>query len=275
MEDAYLRRSLSYVRVPALLVSTEYIHVPAERELTLSIDLPLERALLRSSMPSSARRPPGRSAWHPWRRRGLSPRTIHVPAAAAPRLDPRTKVAASPRRVALRAAHSDAPNNFRGRSARPRVAYRQRHGSFILESEGHCEVLDTFKGPALESYARDTRALIGLVRLDEVVGSAIADYSATGNFSRRHEARFFHKLAHALPGLLDYALQAGPAQRRALADAVAQVEAFDRHRRIACARAVTKRGRVDARTIPSPTRRLVGYHAGRRESHRRRDHRTY
>jgi len=109
----------------------------------------------------------------------------------------------------------------------------QRHGSFILETDGHCEVLDTFKGPALESYARDTRALIGLVRLDEVVGSAIADYSATGNFSRRHEARFFHKLAHALPGLLDYALQAGPAQRRALADAVAQVEAFDRHRRIA------------------------------------------
>ena len=47
------------------------------------------------------------------------------------------------------------------------------------------------------------RALVALVALAGSIGSTINDFSEVGNFSRAYDARFFHKLEAALPGLLD------------------------------------------------------------------------
>jgi hypothetical protein len=70
------------------------------------------------------------------------------------------------------------------------------------------------------------------------MGPTVADDSSVGNYSRQHEARFFHELAQAMPGLLDYVINTDRARRLALSAVICDVMAFDGHRRAARARPV-------------------------------------
>ena len=71
-----------------------------------------------------------------------------------------------------------------------------------------------------------------------LLGPTVADDSSVGNYSRQHEARFFHELAQAMPGLLDYVIAADRARRLALSAVICDVLAFDGHRRAAGARPI-------------------------------------
>jgi len=155
----------------------------------------------------------------------------------------RRAAAFASRRSSVSSGDSNAPSRRRSRLLRRsrslndhEVFHLARHGRAVAETEGRIEVLDTFRGPALRRYAlsgtgADARAIVGLVALDRVVGSAVADNSVIGNFSRQHEARFFNKLAKALPGMLDYTLAANRVDRSALSAAIRSLAAFDRTRR--------------------------------------------
>ena len=117
------------------------------------------------------------------------------------------------------------------------------HGREIEETEGRLEVLHTFRGPPLKSFLRardssDVRALLAFVALERRMGPTVADDSSVGNYSRQHEARFFHELAQAMPGLLDYVIAADRARRLALSAVICDVLAFDGHRRAAGARPI-------------------------------------
>jgi hypothetical protein len=126
------------------------------------------------------------------------------------------------------------------------VQQLEGHGREIEElAEGRLEVLHTFKGPPLRAYMRardstDVRALLAFVNLERRMGPTVADDSSVGNFSRQHEARFYHELAQALPGLLDYVLCADRDRRRALSAVISDVAAFDGHRHDAGARPLAR-----------------------------------
>jgi len=153
--------------------------------------------------------------------------------------------------------HSSATQKLRMKLARKHrsltdveASQVERHASFIEKQHGHCEVLNTFTGPALVSYATDMRTLVRIVALDKVVGTAIEDMSAVGNFSQRHEAFFFNQLGLALPGLLDYALYADRDARRQLARTLSNLAAFDQTRRAAGAAPVAD-ALIEAIDVPA------------------------
>ena len=52
----------------------------------------------------------------------------------------------------------------------------------------------------------DALALTRFVTLNRHLSPTVADTSPVGNFSRQHEASLYHNIGHAVPGLLDYAL---------------------------------------------------------------------
>ena len=121
------------------------------------------------------------------------------------------------------------------------MLHLERHGHAVEESGGRLEVLDTFRGPALQNFMRDgatSRALVSVVALDRAVGAAVADESRVGNYSRGDEAYFWQKLGRALPGVLDFTLAASREQRAQLAAALRNVAAFDHHRRAVGARPI-------------------------------------
>ena len=68
----------------------------------------------------------------------------------------------------------------------------------------------------------------------------VAHFTKIGNFSRHHSAKFFAGLGRKVPTLLDYALAAARPKREALAAVLAEVAAFDRHRRAVGAGSVTR-----------------------------------
>ena len=58
------------------------------------------------------------------------------------------------------------------------MLHLKRHGRAVEESEGRLEILNTFRGPALQLFMRDgatSRALVGVVALDRAVGATVAD----------------------------------------------------------------------------------------------------
>ena len=121
------------------------------------------------------------------------------------------------------------------------MLHLERHGRAVEESGGRLEILNTFRGPALQNFMRDgasSRALVSVVALDRAVGAAVADESRVGNFSRGDEAYFWQKLGRALPGVLDYTLACCKEERAQLAAALTRVAAFDHHRRAVGARPI-------------------------------------
>ena len=121
------------------------------------------------------------------------------------------------------------------------MLHLERHGRAVEESGGRLDILNTFRGPALQNFMRDgasSRALVGILALDRAVGATVADESRVGNFSRGDEAYFWQKLGRALPGVLDYTLACCKEERAQLAAALTRVAAFDHHRRAVGARPI-------------------------------------
>ena len=116
----------------------------------------------------------------------------------------------------------------------------------VADSGGQLEVLNTFRGPPLKAYVRDTGtegsdalALTRFVSLNRDLAPTVADTSPVGNFSRRHEAYCFHQLGHALPSLVDYALSCDRGRRASLAGVISDVVAFDDNRSMAGAQSIS------------------------------------
>jgi hypothetical protein len=69
----------------------------------------------------------------------------------------------------------------------------------------------------------DALALTRFVTLNRHLSPTVADTSPVGNFSRQHEASLYHNIGHAVPGLLDYALNIDRKRRASLADVISDL----------------------------------------------------
>ena len=85
----------------------------------------------------------------------------------------------------------------------------------------------------------DALALTRFVSLNRDLAPTVADTSPVGNFSRQHEAYLYHNIGHAVPGLLDYALNIDRKRRASLADVISDFVAFDDNRSTAGAQCIS------------------------------------